>query len=1235
MNRVTVPQLRIKCFGAPQIICAEAQIAPPLGGQAAALFFYLAVTASQGQLSHSRDRLADLFWHDTSNQQARTNLRYILPQLRKALGDYLLITPQTIAFDCSQPYFLDVEQFRTLLATAPETVPTAALQTAVDLYQDDFLASFRVRNAPVFEEWVALQQEALHKLAIQGLQKLAERYYTADNYRQGLIATQRLIALEPWHEAGHCLQMKLLALDGQRHAAVTQYQRLQYVLAEELGIEPELATTILYEQIRNGEYDKMTNDKMTNGKMTNGKMTEDRITLPPLHTLTHAVTQSPNHPTTQSPNHNLPGQLTPFFGRAAEIDQLCTLLADPEHRLITLTGMGGVGKTRLALAVGQATMVSRVAGGESVTVALSPIRHSPTTTGHFPDGVWFVPLSGMTTGPDLSEQLAVAIAQAMNAPFSDTSTLTTQVLAYLQSKRALLILDNFEPFIEAGVDFILELLRQARAVKLLVTSRSILNLQAEYAWTVAGLPTPDSGQEDAIAIPDLLHYSSIALFVERVQRVQRSFQLDATNQRAVCQICHLLDGLPLGIELAAAQLRLYTCDKVGQILAANAMTVATHYRDVPTRHRSLAAVLEDSWRLLTSDEQTLLACLSIFAESFTLTAAGAIAAATPDIMQALYDKSLVQRHTSKRYSLHEFVRQFAAEKGRQWRAACINVTAAQHGHFYLTLLREQESILLGAAPQAAVQLLQQELLNVEHAWQWAVGQGEVALLAQSCQGFCEFCCYTYLLTKGNARFGDAIAMIEAQLSVPQLAPVVAALETALAALYCAQGHILMLQAQYKEVIQVAKQAVVLARKQHLAELDARGTYLWGAGLCELGEHELAEQQLLAALALARTTTRQDLVILALLRLLRLAEYRADYGVAQQYGAEALTLSRANQALMAECRTLTALSNIYQQLGDFQQAKTYLEAALVLGEQGNLHADKVSVLGNLGVVCDNLGNYAAAQRYYQAALPICRDSGNRQLEAQLLGNLGISADYVGDYKSALRCSQESLELWQQLGLSSHTPLVYINLGLHTNHLGEYQAAQAYGRKALTGSQQINNSHLQSYAWTVLGHAAVGLDALDEAKAAYDTALALAREVGLPLMTIEPLAGLVRVGLARTTLATVIRSYLDEILNFLAQNSVDGLEEPFRVYLTCYQGLQALGDPQAQEILQTARRLLQQRARQIDDDALRRSFLENVAANRAILQSAKRLSSVTFGIADGVWENRRTKYKRKLQARKDPL
>ena len=225
--------IKLFCLGAPQIHQLPAATPVHLTPKAMALFVYLAVT----RRSHSRDLLANLLWSEMNNAQARTNLRYLLPELRAQLADYLLISPRNISFNPQQPYWLDVEQLQATFTAPAERANVEELQTALDLYHGEFLAGFSVRNAPVFEEWLVYERERIHAQVVQGCYDLAARYWAQAEYANALTTTRRLLNWEPWHEAGHRLQMQLLAATGRRAAALAQYALCHQILADELGEE--------------------------------------------------------------------------------------------------------------------------------------------------------------------------------------------------------------------------------------------------------------------------------------------------------------------------------------------------------------------------------------------------------------------------------------------------------------------------------------------------------------------------------------------------------------------------------------------------------------------------------------------------------------------------------------------------------------------------------------------------------------------------------------------------------------------------------------------------------------------------------------------------------------------------------------------------------------------------------------------------------------------------------------
>lgn len=735
MDPIT-PALKLTFLGTPQLSIGGEVLTGRLSGKPLALFIYLAVTGRP----HARDVLADLLWSDLGNQQARNNLRYLLPDLRRVLGDYITITPQSISINHHSPYWLDVEMLRTALT--PTDVSTPTLQAALDLYQGEFLAGFSVRNAPNFEAWLITQQEELHTLAVQGLYRLAQRYWQTQEYGAGLTATQRLLTLEPWHEAGHRLQMLLLVHTGQRAAALAQFALCQQTLATEFGVTPVDETVEIYKQIRNGCLPHWTNPADDAPTAT---------TEPLLAPMTQAAPRS-TPAIVPAMNHNLPHPLTPFIGRQQEIIGLHAKVLDPHCALVSLVGEGGVGKTRLALAVAYSILDSEAGQTENPKIGVEP---SKIENRKFPDGIWFVPLADIPTAEDALDRIVIAIGEALDLSFVGKERLVHQLFNHLRHKKLLLILDNFE-HLTTEAELVLEILRTAPGIKIMITSRQWLDLQAEHIWRLDGLTYPELDAARTLTEAELLRYESVALFVERAQRSWRDFQLNAANQHAIISICRLVQGLPLGIELAAAQIRRHTCAEIVDALQTSHAILATTQRDILLRHRSMQTVLDSSWQLLISEDAQVLAACSIFRGGFTLAAAAAVAGATPDHLARLVGHSLICQASNGRFELHELVRHYAAQRLTHW-AALEKQTVAHYCTYYTDLLQSMETAL--ANHSYAQKQVRLELENIRFAWALSMEEGRVDLLEQGLESLATFYQLNGLLGEALQTFQTAIACV--------------------------------------------------------------------------------------------------------------------------------------------------------------------------------------------------------------------------------------------------------------------------------------------------------------------------------------------------------------------------------------------------------------------------------------------------------------------------------------------
>ncbi|MGZ4335460.1 MAG: ATP-binding protein, partial [Gaiellaceae bacterium] len=385
---------------------------------------------------------------------------------------------------------------------------------------------------------------------------------------------------------------------------------------------------------------------------------------------------------------NLPLPRTSFVGRAAELEAIDRLLEDPGCRLLTLVGPGGAGKTRLALEAA-ARRVDR-----------------------YPHGVHFVPLASVASPDLLAPALAESIQFAVDGAHSGFSA-QDQLLDYLSERSTLLVLDNFEHLVE-GSGLLGEVIERAPHVELLTTSRERLNVQSEWVFDVEGLGLAENGNGSA---------SAVRLFVERATQTAPGFALDDADYAQALRICRLVDGMPLGIELAASWVSVLSCAEIADEIGSNIDFLATSMRDVPERHRSLRAAIDQSWRLLTDEQRSAFARLSVLRGSFDRSAAVAVTGADLRLLSELVAKSLVRRPDFGRFELHELLRQYAAEQlaaapGEQ------ADTRERHARHYGAMLLERQAALMGPELAVARDELRGELDNLRAAVEWSLAEDD-------------------------------------------------------------------------------------------------------------------------------------------------------------------------------------------------------------------------------------------------------------------------------------------------------------------------------------------------------------------------------------------------------------------------------------------------------------------------------------------------------------------------------
>lgn len=391
------------------------------------------------------------------------------------------------------------------------------------------------------------------------------------------------------------------------------------------------------------------------------------------------------------PTHSLPSQTTPFIGREAELAEIVDLLAAPTCRLLTLTGPGGIGKTRLALEAARTNEVGAA----------------------FTNGVYFVPLQPVST-PDF---IVPAIADAVQFSFKGYQDTKTQLLRYLGDKCLLLVIDNFEHLLD-GADVLPELLNNVPGLKLLLTSRERLHLNEEWVLDIRGLPFPSNQAE--ISLHD--HFA-VQLFTQSARRT--GFTAQAADMPSVARICQLVEGNPLAIELAAAWSRVMPCAQIADEIAHSLDILTTTLRNTPEKHSSMRATFEYSWKLLTAAEQKEFGQLAVFRGGFTREAAETVAGATLLMLTALADKSLLRVDGTGRYDIHELLRQFAADKLAE--AGETQAAASKHLEYFVALAEAGEAHAYGREQAVWYDRQEAEMDNLRAALAWSLTGEEIEM----------------------------------------------------------------------------------------------------------------------------------------------------------------------------------------------------------------------------------------------------------------------------------------------------------------------------------------------------------------------------------------------------------------------------------------------------------------------------------------------------------------------------
>ncbi len=713
-----------------------------------------------------------------------------------------------------------------------------------------------------------------------------------------------------------------------------------------------------------------TAERSTFVKVARGELNVDR--LPPL---SKRIASPSVSSASTTPRTNLPVLPTPLIGRQREVEELGQLLRDPQCRLLTLVGPGGIGKTRLAI--------------ETASHMLDV----------FADGVYFVPLAPVNTTRFIVPVIADAIGYAFES--ASRADPKTQLFSYLKEKQALLLTDNLEHLLtEPGIELLAEVLTNAPQVKLLVTSRESLELQGEWVFEVQGLPVPESGHAEESA-----QHTSVELFLQRARRAHVGFNATPEDYPAIVRICQLVEGMPLAIELAAAWVRTLCCDDMAQELERGLGFLSVSTRDLPARHRSMRAVFDQSWRLLTEEEQGVLLRLSVFRGGFRHEAAAAVAEATLPALSTLVTKSLIRRSGTGRYDLHELIRHFAAEQFAEHPDEQ-TATRALHSSYYLTLFSQADGRLRSSMQGEALVELTAEMDNFRAAWDWAVAHNEFALIEQTLRAFAMLYDTRGWYQEGLDTLGRAVDALET--AHGQLPPD----RTNQIAL----GHLLTTRAlltyrldHFARAREMLERSLELLRPLNDARVVVEPIAFLGTVMVLTGNYARAKELAADAREKARAVGDEWFAAICLSLQGNIAMLTGEYKTAHERLQSAVAEWRAVGDPRFTAYGLNFLGQIALTLGRYDVARAALDESVAL----NL---SVGARWNLGHAYQGLGAVAQAQGEHQRAVDMFHkgvdtftELGGRFYAAQGLAEMGRSLFALGSDAEAGRVWRESLRI----------------------------------------------------------------------------------------------------------------------------------------------------------------------------------------------------------------------------------
>lgn len=1056
---VTTPY-RIEMFGGLKIVYGNRSIARFSTHKTGSLLAYLAFRLGE---RHPREVLVEMFWPEGDPTAGRHSLNTAVSSLRRQLEAPGSTSGSILCGDRHHVWLeraaitTDVLEFDAALrlVTPSEVEAAVALQRAVELFRSGFLPGF-------YDDWAVDEQRRLAEQFHAAACRLIDLCLESGCVDRALDLGHRLLKIDPLDEQAHLALMRILASSGDTSGALRHYERMSKVLAEELGCEPPPAARELAEAIRA--------TKASNGK--------ELIRKPPA-SRGIAVSAPIAGPT--RPMVRLPVTLSSFFGREEEMQRLDHLLRAARTgraRLITLTGPGGSGKTRLALEAAERAALD------------------------YDGAVWFAGLA------DLSDPALIprSVADALGLPPSPSADPLDQVAAFLGSlaspsvpSRSLLLLDNLEHLLSGenegtadGAAIVLRLLQRVPHLTCLVTSRQRLNVEGERELQVPPLPAPSPGGKEApsaegISLTSLLAFPSVQMFVDRAQGARPDFQITSGNARVIAEICARLEGIPLAIELAAARANVLTPAQILAQLEHPFELLVTRRRDASDRHRTLHAALDWSFRLLSPRLQQFFRRLSVFRGGWTVEAAREVCdePVADALLEQLRESSLIladEMEQGMRFRMLETLREYS----ERLPAAPDEVICVRQRHleYYLCLAERAEACLQGREQAAWLGRLELEHDNLREALSLGIGNRALCSLAvRLCAALSEFWRVRCHFAEGRQWCRQAVERVSDECSPQDQARAILGMAR------MAHG-----QGEYADARRLAEDAVAIYRRTDDRAGEAHCLDLLGSVAGATADYEKARSLFEAALTISRDRDDRASVASSLTNLGLTVWWAGHTTLARQLYEEALAINREIGNQVAEAGTLRQLGILAEREGDHGRARRFYEQSLAINREVGYRAGEADVLRNLANVVIDEADLALARSLYEQALAIHREIGDQAAEARDLVGLSLVARSSGNYDVRRSLVEQAISINRAIGERAQEAENLGHLGSVLLEQGIYPDARRAFNEELSICRQIGYRSGEADSLHYLGYLAE-LEADDKlARELYSQALLVHRALG---------------------------------------------------------------------------------------------------------------------------------------------